>query len=220
LNVLAAYIRSDQFVADDQATDSSSVSGDPSSAPLPEDVKAALSVIARRPERHLSDEWVDLRSMDFRGADLREADLRAVDLRGARLEEASLRGAVLSMADLRGANLRFANLKGTDLRGADLRGADLQVADLESADLRKAKLSGAVLRGASFLYTDLGDADCQRTDLREADLAVSNGKSEHGYLSPTQVAQARIYRSTRLPAAVAGQAVVLNRIERCEAENR
>ncbi|MEJ8653437.1 pentapeptide repeat-containing protein [Streptomyces sp. MS1.AVA.3] len=220
LNVLAAYVRSGQFVADDQATDPANVSGDPSSAPLPEDVKAALSVIARRPERHLSDEWVDLRSMDFRGADLREADLRAVDLRGARLEETSLRGAVLSMADLRGANLRFANLKGADLRGADLRGADLQVADLESADLRKAKLSGAVLRGASFLYTDLGDADCQRADLREADLAVSNGKSEHGYLSPTQVAKARIYRSTRLPAAVAGQAVVLNRIERCEAENR
>ncbi|WP_336052311.1 pentapeptide repeat-containing protein [Streptomyces sp. CA2R101] len=220
VSVLAAYARTYHVGADDRSTDSAKESADPPSVLLPEDVRAALSVIARRPKRNLSDEWVDLRSMDFRGADLREADLRAADLREARFEETSLRGAVLRMADLRGANLRFADLKGADLRGADLRGADLQVADLESADLREAKLSGAVLRGAGFLYADLGDADLRRADLREADLAVSSGKSAYRYLNPAQVARARIYRSTRLPAAVAGNAVVLQRIEWCEAGDR
>ncbi|MFD8396082.1 pentapeptide repeat-containing protein [Streptomyces sp. NPDC059680] len=220
VSVLAAYIRTYQAAAGDELTDSANASAEPPSVLLSEDVRAALSVIARRPKRNLSDEWVDLRNMDFRGGDLREADLRAADLREARFEGTSLRGAVLSMADLRGANLRFADLKGADLRGADLRGADLQVADLEAADLREAKLSGAVLRGASFLYTDLSDADLMRADLREADLAVTNRHSQHGYLESTQLVKARIYRSTRLPAAVAGKAEVQNRIAMCEAGNR
>ncbi|WP_159395057.1 pentapeptide repeat-containing protein [Streptomyces sp. 2323.1] len=219
MSVLSAYIRTYRSVLDDRPADSANASRAPSSAHLPEDVKAALSVIAKRPERNLSDEWVDLRSMDFRGADLREADLRAADLREAKFEGTSLRGAVLRGANLRGANLRFADLKGADLRSADLRGADLHVADLESADLRKANLGSAVLRGANFLYTNLGDADLQRADLREADLAVS-GKTENGHLEPTQVAKAHIYRSTRLPTPVAAQAVVLNRIEACEAGPR
>jgi hypothetical protein len=220
VNVLAAYIRSHRFGVDDPSADPANASRDSSSAHLSEDVGAALSVIARRPDRHLSDEWVDLRSIDFRGADLREADLQAADLREARFEGTRLRGAVLNRADLRGADLRFADLKGADLRTADLRGANLQVADLESADLRKANLGGAVLRGANFRYADLGDTDLLRADLREADLAVTNGKSEYGSLEPAQVAKARIYRSTRLPAAVARQAVVLRRIEMCEADYR
>ncbi|MET7798766.1 pentapeptide repeat-containing protein [Streptomyces decoyicus] len=45
--------------------------------------------------------------------------------------------------------------------------------------------------------------DFRGADLREADLrAVDLRGARHGYLSPTQVAKARIYRSTRLPAAV------------------
>ncbi|NUQ99391.1 MAG: pentapeptide repeat-containing protein [Streptomyces sp.] len=121
VSVLAAYIRTYQAAADDQLKDPANASADPTSVLLSEDVRAALSVIARRPKRNLSDEWVDLRNMDFRGGDLREADLRAADLREARFEGTSLRGAVLSMADLRGANLRFADLKGA---GSAWRGSE------------------------------------------------------------------------------------------------
>ncbi|MFE7814048.1 hypothetical protein ACFU5P_19230 [Streptomyces sp. NPDC057433] len=66
LSVLAAYIRTYQAAANDQLTDSASANADPPSVLLSEDVRAALSVIARRPKRNLSDEWVDMRSEPFR----------------------------------------------------------------------------------------------------------------------------------------------------------
>ncbi len=99
----------------------------------PADVRAAVTVLARRPQAHRN-------RLDFSNTLL---GLDHTNLPGAHLRGADLSGANLSGADLNGANLIGAHLAGADLRGADLLNADLLSADLIGADLRGADLSGA-----------------------------------------------------------------------------
>ncbi len=68
-------------------------------------------------------------------------DFRKADLRGANLQQAKLGGANLEKADLRGANLQQAKLRGANLEKAALGNAFLQQAKLEGANLQQADLS-------------------------------------------------------------------------------
>jgi hypothetical protein len=76
---------------------------------LPNDVQAALAVLARRSPR----------AQEYR------LDLHATDLRNAKLPHARFARAILSAADLRCADLREADLCGTNLKEAKLRDAQL-----------------------------------------------------------------------------------------------
>jgi uncharacterized protein YjbI with pentapeptide repeats len=161
------------------------------------DIKAILSVLARRDLRHEHDSPVrlDLARTNLRGAhaagiDLRSANLAGVqlqgaDLEGAQLQEANLAGAQLQGANLEGAKLRDANLIDAQLRdailvdaqlwGTDLVDAQLQQAHLGAAQLELANLLGAQLQGANLGYAQLrgallGGAQLQGANLKGAQL--------------------------------------------------
>jgi hypothetical protein len=116
----------------------------------PGDVKAAVTVVARRTSRHDRGHIIDLT-----GANLSNASLLTTNLRGWLFIEATLTGANLTGADLSYANLYGATLTGADLSYADLTFAKLNSADLTGATLTDADLTDADLTGALLSETDL-----------------------------------------------------------------
>ena len=170
IEVLCAFVRTNAHKPDKKIEPSELT-------PAPEDVRAAITVLARRP----NPDQARNRLLDFSGtqlslprislpnAHLAKADLEVANLSGANLYGADLSSANLSSANLRGANLSSANLYGVNLSGADLSGADLGVADLHRADLHSANLSRTYLYGA-----DLTDADLRNADLTLAFLGAAN----------------------------------------------
>jgi uncharacterized protein YjbI with pentapeptide repeats len=173
-------------------------------ADVPQDLHAAMTVIARR-----------LQTADQGQIKLRDAKLSLLELPGALLAGADLSGADLSGADLTGADLTGAMLSGTDLSrarldGARLRGAKLANAvlpearligaDLDTADLSGADLTGATLRNAGLTETTLVKARLQNADLTEANLS-------RALLVETQLAGA-VLDDGRLPNAVLRQATL------------
>jgi uncharacterized protein YjbI with pentapeptide repeats len=159
----------------------------------PADIRAALTVLARRPERP-ERESLDLSSTDLRGASvpigarLRGADLTATDLRQAMLRGADLSDAALPKADARQGVLIEANLSGALLYGSDLRNALLIGANFDGADLTNARLEGAQLEHANFHGASLVGANLHNTDLR----TVSG-------LTMEQLDQAETNQETHLP---------------------
>lgn len=190
VEVLAAFIREHSPIT------SSRNGGQPSAAssdgqrqaantPPTIDVRAALTVLGRRPTGRAEQGRLDLRqtslvSVDLSVADLSGADLRGADLSSADFSRADLRGADLSHADLHdadlpGAVLRDARLLAADLSGAKLRTADLAQAylsgaKLHNADLSRMDLSGALLLGADLTGADLTGANLTGANLHEADV--------------------------------------------------
>ena len=142
-----------------------------------EDVRAAMTVLARRPSRESGRKretnMIDLSGVTLTGlalpaANLSGTTLARANLAGAYLADAQLDNAILVGADLRktslrGANLRGANLSGADLSGANLSGADLRGADLSGADLSGADLSGANLHEAGLVSATVDDAVADQT---------------------------------------------------------
>ncbi|MGW5119313.1 pentapeptide repeat-containing protein [Streptomyces noursei] len=117
------------------------------------DVRAAMEVLARRPERAEA-RRVDLRRTALVGLMMRSFDFDAPP----RLARAYLTWADLRRADLRGVDLRGAILNGADLRLSMLAGALLDDAAIANADLRGAHLGGGTsLVGADLSGTDLTD---------------------------------------------------------------
>jgi uncharacterized protein YjbI with pentapeptide repeats len=154
MEVIAAFVRRATRAVPADATDWP-----------PADIRAAMTVIARR------DIAVDLDTL----IDLHDADLHAINLPGLRLPGAMLRGvslagADLSGADLAGAILAGANLAGTRLLAASLKGADLTGAQMKEAKLRGANLAQALLSGADLCGADLTGADLTGATLDGADL--------------------------------------------------
>ncbi|MFD5292439.1 pentapeptide repeat-containing protein [Streptomyces rochei] len=124
------------------------------------------------------------------------ADLTDIDLSHASMTGADLAGALLMKAVLRHAQLEHADLSGAKLEGADLTGADLVGANFADADL-----TGALLAGTNLAHADLTDAD-----LAGADLGSARG------LQVRQIVKARLTPGTRLPARLAGDQQVKDRI--------
>ncbi|WP_344100768.1 pentapeptide repeat-containing protein [Nocardiopsis rhodophaea] len=136
------------------------------------DVQAALTVIARRPQREEANP-VDLRRTDLRGADLVNARLEHAILWNARLEYACLAGARLESAGLSKARLERAFLVNTRLEHAGLEDTHLEYAflvraRLEHADLRGAHLEHAFLVDARLEHADLRGAHLEHADVRGA----------------------------------------------------
>ncbi|MEU8989400.1 pentapeptide repeat-containing protein [Streptomyces sp. NPDC048558] len=148
-----------------------------------EDVQAALTVLAQRPEGRPEPDRINLS------------------------------GAYLSGARLKGANLKRANLKGTNLEFAVLYDAHLERAQLYNAMLRDANLSNARLQ-----HADLAHAHMPRTELYGAFLECANlwgtELEEAKGLEVEQVVAARPAYTTQLPADLAGNRQVQERITR------
>jgi uncharacterized protein YjbI with pentapeptide repeats len=165
---------------------------------LDKDIQAVLTVIGRR--NHKFDDqrrWLDLKSVDIRGANLVRSNLTQVDFRGAHLDGGDLRGVNLKEAKLRDASLKRVNLTtemierqsgscsrwGGSLKSytqtyaynyTTLEGADLVRADLAGADLEYVNLVGADMRGASFNGANLRGAKLDLADLRGCNLQGGN----------------------------------------------
>lgn len=162
MEILAAFIREKATARPDQ-------SGEP--AELPSDLQAALTAVGRRSLEHEAGfaemdpaPWLDLSSLDLRGAFLLNADLRHVRLEGTILQKANLAHANLSGCNLKGAVLRDAMLYGADLswvnlQDADLRGAILMMSTLRDASLQRANFTGATIGGADLTEAVLHGAD-------------------------------------------------------------
>jgi hypothetical protein len=139
ISVLAALLR-----------DRASWHPGPPKIPLPEDIQAALSVIAARDSRGTTYDATTRHVIDLTGTDLRRALLRAGNLQAVQLTRAHLEG-----ADLRGASLAGVVMTGAYLDDALLDDSDLTAADLRGSELRGASVSGANLRKAHFEGVDL-----------------------------------------------------------------
>jgi hypothetical protein len=148
-------------------------------AEAPVDIKAVMTVLARRREDH--DERSDVR------LDLRKTELRGVNAPGLRAEKAMLDGAYL---------------KGAILCGADLQGASLGAADLEKAGLEGANLQGAYLMNANLEGANLRGADLQRAGLVRANLrgaSLEGANLQGAYLASANLQGAKSTRKTRWP---------------------
>jgi hypothetical protein len=132
---------------------------------LPADVQAALTVLARRPDRPEPNP-LDLRHTDLSGAELTNARLNHALLTESRLQDANLAGAQLQGAHLFGAQLQRAGLTGARLQRANLAATQLQRAQLEGAQLQ-----GVLLQGAQLVEAQLQGAQLERAQLRSVILA-------------------------------------------------
>ncbi|WP_405785677.1 pentapeptide repeat-containing protein [Streptomyces sp. NBC_01367] len=154
-------------------------------AKLAEDVQAALTVLARRPQ----------------GRGRPHPDI--VDLSGACLRGAHLAGAVLQHANLKETNLECAKLYGARLEHAQMYKAKLAHANLSEAHLEHADLADACLRSAKLYRALLKCANLWGTQLDKAE-----------GLDAYQVMEARPATTTLLPADIAVNARVQDRISR------
>jgi hypothetical protein len=135
----------------------------------PADVRAALTVLVRRPHRP-ERQPLDLSHTDLSGGNLGTAQLQGADLSGVNLSHASIGFAHLEDANLKKADLTHAVVAGAHLEDANLREADLTLALLEGAHLQRAILQSAVLRSALAADADMRDAHLERADLQGADM--------------------------------------------------
>ncbi|MGW9447131.1 pentapeptide repeat-containing protein, partial [Bacillus mobilis] len=178
------------------------------------DIQAALTVVARRPDRPEDDLIIDLSGLHLEGARLPRARLdranlhgsylHGADLTGAHLTRANLSRTVLTAADLGNANLRESDLTSAALRDAgahqvDLRSADLHRANFSGAHLEEARLDGANLLKAELTKTHLDQASLKDATLICADLRdafVVNADLSRADLSSALVDGTMFHRST------------------------
>lgn len=207
----------------------------PPLVPLPEDIRAALTVLSRNWEEAAY--RADLRTLDLTRWDAREVQMVGVYAPSVQLSSSELPGAALNRSDLHDAVLVNCNLKGADLSHAELYDsallgsqlanaqlvgtilydADLNKVDARQANFTGANLSGAQLRdarlqGATFSSANLDGAMLTRAHLEGADLATAHG------VTPEQICRAYIRESTRLPADIVGHPQVQARISQCASE--
>lgn len=206
VEVLAAFVREHSSLLPDTAEQAQA-----DTTPLATDVRAALTVLTRRPMGRWEQGLLDLQRTRLAGiylldADLNSANLAGADLTGAvlfharlanaNLSEANLTGVILSGSNLTGARLAGANLTQAHLdrallppkgwNGTDLTGTSMACTDLAGANLVGANLTGANLRGANLLRAELGDAVLTEADLTGAIQVPTNltVEQEHSAKGP------------------------------------
>ncbi|UKY48908.1 pentapeptide repeat-containing protein [Streptomyces inhibens] len=189
-----------------------------------EHVQAAITVLGRRPVRDEGERRIDLRRTDLRGADMEmlrfdralldnafldRASLEGASFCEARLHHASIRGALLCSIDFTRAGMTGVRLNGSRLWNSDFSSAMLVMADLTDADLTDAEFGGAnmdrALLECAVLFDVFEDRDA-RFVYQVDGLQVS------------QIAEALVYETTRLPPEFAGDPRIKARIVECEAE--
>ncbi|MEU8851921.1 pentapeptide repeat-containing protein [Streptomyces sp. NPDC048564] len=207
VEVLSAFARTKlqeaeskrQIGKDPAATGRAATSGREVSAErhlLAEDVKAALTVLARRDTTQtenvpaeISDAPLaqhDLVGTKWRSMTLERVNFADSHLKEAHLDYANLDGADLDRATLAKASLRNVSLSGARLEGADLVSANLTNACLKAAHMPRAIMNKAVLSGANLLNANLDGtslnqailegATMKRAKLRGARLRQANLK--------------------------------------------
>ncbi|MDX3591379.1 pentapeptide repeat-containing protein [Streptomyces sp. ID03-2B] len=155
---------------------------------LPVDLQAAVTVLARRPDRR-----------EPRRVDLRHAHLAGMSLRHFEFD---------SPPRLAWMFLTSADLSRSDLRGVDFRGSIMNYADFCLGWLAGARLDGVGLFAADLRGTHLLDAELAGADLRSADLRESDVTAE-------QLSVAAIDATTRLPDSLQNDSWVAARLEEC-----
>ncbi len=212
VDVLAAFIR-ERVPRKDVETHAARIapsSGEPPELPAwvprpPTDVRAALAVLNRRPQR-IGRLEVNLELTELRGAELPNAWLPYADLHGAQLHLAWLARANLVGANLQGTQLT-AYLHNAHLQYANLQDARMSGAQLNGANMRQCRLMRATLSNASLVNAQLQDADLSNADLKEAvlDGAQLQGANLTGVIGLTaaQLATAALDDTTRLPIDLA-----------------
>jgi hypothetical protein len=163
------------------------------SAPVPDDVLAALAVLRDRgkPPRGHREVLV------LGGAVLAHADLSGFDLRAADLTGCDLRGARLVHADLREARLDRVNLAEADLTDATLAGAHATKAALARVVAHDTDFSGCNLTDAGLVDADLSGATLTDAILVNADIAGADLRTVRG-LTASQLRRARRTAATSL----------------------
>lgn len=170
LEVLTAYVRQNspwpKAAGDEEAAAKTEL--EPPQASV--EIKAILTVLARRNLRHERDgaPKLDLAQTNLRGVKVRGIDLRGANLIGAQLQGADLRDAKLDNVDLRNAALQQTNFLNARLSGSSLADAHLQGAVLTGAYLGDMTLKGAQMQRSLLFRTDLSDATLTDVDLRDA----------------------------------------------------
>lgn len=212
VEVLAAFIRENSRIPDTTrriSTDDAAT--EPPPVPMeypteggrcPTDTQAALTVLARRPER-MERNPLDLSHVELKNAQLQGALLRRANLRGTHLTGACLISARLECADLTETQLRDADLTGAQLQKAEISAAQLSGADLDRVAASGATLTGALMCGTSLVGARLQHANMVGADLQGADLTGAN--LQHANLMKANLQGAYLRRAhlhgTRLTGA-------------------
>jgi uncharacterized protein YjbI with pentapeptide repeats len=222
VEVLGAFVR--QRAALPATEPNSTESG----APHPmADVQAAMTVLARRPQRgepfaldlrrtklaglelprQARLAGANLAGADLTGADLGEATLTTANLMGATLIDADLGGAILSRADLTGATLSEAYLVGATLIAATLFNATMNEVNLNGANLSGSDLSEATLTETSLHAATLIDADLRDAMLTGANLiraTLTKADLSHATLVGTVLGDATLTGANLIGATLTG----------------
>lgn len=174
MELFAAFIRENAPIIIDDEGQLEEVS------PLPTDIQAALTAIARRDiSKEGENPKLDLRYIDIRGADLSDANLRGTDFTGSDLRCCSFFGANLETADFSGVNLQEAVLYEANLQSclfyeADLQAAILRKANLKSAVFYRANLQAAILYDANLFEAIFYQANLSSANLCDVNLKFAN----------------------------------------------
>jgi pentapeptide repeat protein len=147
--ILAAYVRGHApwSPRDDPPPEEASRDYIPPLQQRAPDVQAALTVLGRMPRpRSATDDRLDLRQTDLRGADLSRLHFEGTNFFGAHLEDAAFGGAHLEGADLDLADLTNATMNGAHLERARLLAARLEGVLFDPYDwpINVAHLDGAI----------------------------------------------------------------------------
>jgi uncharacterized protein YjbI with pentapeptide repeats len=190
------------------------------------DMRAAVTVIGRRPAGRMERGRIDLQFSDLRGIDLYQSSLAgsrmpAIDLRLAFFVDVDLSASFINNANFDGAVLlqtsfRDADLSGTSFRNVAMhqgeifyiglpttgaitvRGCDLRNANLQNTDLTNAKLEGAQLTGADLQDSRVDGADFTEAVLDNTVLKGVDLRSTRG-LTRAQIDAAITDETTELP---------------------
>ncbi|MGW3957967.1 pentapeptide repeat-containing protein [Streptomyces sp. NPDC004752] len=202
VQLLAAYIR--EHAARDFKDDQPVVPT--------ETVRAALTVLAHRPERP-EQNTIDLTCTTLCGVDLTSARLDGVNLSSSRLDNARL-----DNVSLVGARLSSTSLRNIKAPHADLTDARLDIAVLRNADLDTACLHGADLGSTELQYSVLKDADLRDADLSEAQLVQPDGISGTTVVTSAQLLQAHVTSTTVLHKKYLESPELRDHIASCDQE--
>ncbi|MFE9601484.1 pentapeptide repeat-containing protein [Streptomyces hokutonensis] len=177
--------------------------------PVRDDVQAALTVLAQRPDRPESF-VIDLSHTDLRDAELATARLEQTNFAHSKLNGASLTGAHLSKANFWKAQLKEAVADGADFRSAHLLETEMWTLDGTGADFRAAYMRQADLRGAN-----LQDAKFDGADLTEARFIAEDG-TRIAIVDTEQLLVATVSQGTLLHPSIKDDPVMAAHIRECD----
>ncbi|MGQ4436779.1 MULTISPECIES: pentapeptide repeat-containing protein [unclassified Streptomyces] len=179
--------------------------------PVRDDVQAALTVLAHRPDRPESF-VIDLSHTDLRDAELAAARLERTTFAHSKLNGASLTGAHLGKANFWKAQLKEVVADGADFRSAHLLEAEMWTLDGTGADFRDAYMRQADLRGAH-----LEDAKFAGADLSEARFIAEDG-TRIAIVYTEQLLAATVSQGTLLHPSIKEDPVMAAHIRECDSD--